>query len=92
MLFKKAAAPATPRKRQGQRRKEKKESRVVRYFKEVRAEIRKVVWPSRKATTNLTLIVLGVTAAMSAALGLIDWVFAQVVHLDHWLAVMGLRY
>jgi len=26
----------------------------------------------------LTLIVLGVTAAMSAALGLIDWLFAKL--------------
>jgi len=77
MLFKKAAAPATPEKDKG-KDKEKKESRIVRYFKEVRAEIRKVVWPSRKTTTNLTLIVLGVTAAMSAALGLIDWLFAKL--------------
>jgi preprotein translocase subunit SecE len=77
MLFKKAASTATPEKDKG-KEKEKKESRIIRYFKEVRAEIRKVVWPSRKTTTNLTLIVLGVTAAMSAALGFIDWVFAKL--------------
>jgi preprotein translocase subunit SecE len=77
MLFKKAASTATPEKDKG-KEKEKKESRIIRYFKEVRAEIRKVVWPSRKTTTNLTLIVLGVTAAMSAFLGFVDWVFAKL--------------
>lgn len=79
MLFKKASAPTTPERDKGkEKEKEKKESRIVRYFKEVRAEIRKVVWPSRKTTMNLTLIVLGVTAVMSATLGLIDWLFAQL--------------
>jgi preprotein translocase subunit SecE len=56
----------------------KREYRIVRYFKEVRTEIQKVVWPSRKNATNLTLIVLGVTATMSVALGLIDWLFAKL--------------
>ena len=56
----------------------KRENRVVRYFKEVRAEIRKVTWPSRREATNLTLIVLGVTAAASVFMGLVDWVFAQL--------------
>ena len=77
MLFKKTAAAATTEKDKG-KEKEKKENRIVRYFKEVRAEVRKVVWPSRKTTVNLTLIVLGVTASMSAALGFIDWAFAKL--------------
>ena len=56
----------------------KKEYRIVRYFKEVRAELRRVVWPSRQTTVRLTSIVFGVTVAMSLALGLIDWIFTQV--------------
>ena len=52
--------------------------RIVRYLKEVRAEIGKVTWPSRKTTLNLTGIVLGVTVAMSIALGVIDWVFSKL--------------
>ncbi len=54
---------------------------VKRYFREVRGEINKVVWPTRRAATNLTLIVLAVTVVMSAALGLIDWVFSQLFSL-----------
>ncbi len=56
----------------------KKEYRIVRYFKEVRAEIRKVVWPSRREAANLTAIVLAVTVTMSALLGVIDWIFTQL--------------
>ena len=58
--------------------KTKKEYRLVRYFKEVRAELRRVVWPSRKTTIRLTSIVFAVTTGMSVALGLIDWVFASL--------------
>lgn len=54
---------------------------VVRYFKETRAEIRKVNWPTRPEATNLTLIVLAVTVAMAAFLGAVDWIFANIVRL-----------
>jgi preprotein translocase subunit SecE len=69
MVAKKAVAPV------------KQKSRLLRYFDDVKAEVRKVVWPSRRQTLNLTAIVLGVTAAMSVFLGAIDWIFAQVVRL-----------
>jgi preprotein translocase subunit SecE len=54
-----------------------KENRIVKYFRETRAEIGKVSWPSRQEVTHLTLIVLGVTVSMSIALGLVDWLFTQ---------------
>ncbi len=53
-------------------------SGIVRYLKEVRAEVRKIVWPSRPVTINLTLIVLAVTVFMSILLGLIDWIFTKL--------------
>jgi len=56
----------------------KSENRIVRYFKEVRAEIRRVTWPTRRVATNLTLIVLSVTLAASVAMGVVDWLFAQL--------------
>ena len=56
----------------------KTENRLVHYYREVRAEIRRVTWPSRRVATNLTLIVLGVTLAASVAMGVVDWVFAQI--------------
>jgi preprotein translocase subunit SecE len=59
----------------------KQDNRLVRYFKETRTEVRKVVWPTRRQATNLTLIVLGVTMAMSVFLGVLDYVFQRALDL-----------
>ena len=61
------------RKTKGGRRKE---NAVVRYFRQTWAELKKVQWPSRDEGRNMTLIVLAVTVAMSAFLGLVDWLAA----------------
>ncbi len=55
--------------------------RIVEYFKDTRGELRKVTWPTRKAATNLTLIVLGVTVAMAIFLGAIDLLSATLIRL-----------
>jgi len=52
---------------------------IVRYFRETRGELRKVTWPTREESWRLTLIVLGVTAAMSVFLGLLDFIFSNGV-------------
>ncbi|MGQ9459136.1 MAG: preprotein translocase subunit SecE [Anaerolineae bacterium] len=57
---------------------EKRENRIVRYFKETRAELRKVTWPTRQEALNLTGIVLAVTIFMAALLGLLDFLFAKL--------------
>lgn len=56
----------------------KEDNAVVKYFKETRAELRKVVWPTRDETKNLTIIVVSVTVAMAVFLGLLDYIF-QIV-------------
>lgn len=57
---------------------EKRENRIVQYFKETRAELRKVTWPTRQEALNLTAIVLAVTVFMAALLGLLDFLFAKL--------------
>ncbi len=37
-------------------------SRVITYLEEVRSELRKVVWPKREESINLTVVVLVVMA------------------------------
>jgi preprotein translocase subunit SecE len=54
-----------------------KDNAIVSYFKETKAELQKVVWPSRDQVINLTLIVLAVTASMSLAFGLVDYLFTR---------------
>ena len=49
----------------------KPDNRYKRYFKETRAEVRKVHWPTRKEARGLTIVVLAVTIAMTIFLGVI---------------------
>jgi len=58
-----------------------KENVIVRYFKETRAELRKVSWPTRQQAINLTLIVIAVTFSMAVLLGIIDYLFTQLFSL-----------
>ncbi len=51
---------------------------IVRYYRETVGELKKVTWPTRREAINLTVIVLGVTFAMSAFLGLLDVLFNRL--------------
>ena len=65
---------------------------VIQYLKETRAELRKVTWPSRKEAWNLTLVVVGVTVAMSAILGSADSLFSQIMRglvAGSWVGIVG---
>lgn len=55
--------------------------RVRRYFEQTRSELKKVAWPARDETTNLTGIVLAVTIAMAIILGSVDTLFASLFRL-----------
>lgn len=59
----------------------RKENRIVEYFRETRAELRKVVWPTREEATNLTIIVVSTIVAMSIFFGAIDYLLSQTVRL-----------
>lgn len=45
---------------------------LVSYLKESREELKKVAWPSWKDTRNNTLLVIGISVAVAAFLGLAD--------------------
>jgi preprotein translocase subunit SecE len=57
----------------------KRSNPVFRYFRETFVELRKVNWPTRQEATQLTIIVLIVVGLMSALLGFLDFVFAQLI-------------
>lgn len=50
-------------------------TRLVHYFEDVLAELRKVTWPTREQALRLTYIVLIVTAVTAVILGLVSYVF-----------------
>jgi preprotein translocase subunit SecE len=74
----------------------KQDNRMVRYFKETRAELRKVHWPTRNEARNLTIIVLAVTTAMTIFLGVVLdpvalWLFRGIlVERDTLRILLGL--
>lgn len=52
--------------------KGKKKGGVKQYFKELKSELKKVVWPTRKQVQNNTGVVLAVMAAMGIFLFAVD--------------------
>lgn len=55
-----------------------KEPGLVRFTKDEVSEVKKVEWPSRKDTRNLTIVVLSLTAIMAVALGGLDLLLTLV--------------
>ena len=53
----------------------KKQNRIVRFFKEVKSEMKKVVWPSRKQLVNNTLIVIAVVIIIGIIIAIFDTIF-----------------
>jgi len=51
------------------------------YFRDVRSELRKVVWPSREEATKLTAVVIGLSVIVGLYLGLLDLIFSELVRL-----------
>ncbi len=49
--------------------------RIKNYFKEVKVEMSKVKWPTKNQTINYTLVVIGVSIAVAAFLGALDYFF-----------------
>jgi len=52
--------------------------RIVKYFRETRAELKKVTWPTRKEALRLTGIVLATTIGFALFLGVMDWVLSRL--------------
>lgn len=42
------------------------------------AELKKVTWPDKETTKNLTLVVIGISAVLGVLLGGLDWIMQQI--------------
>jgi preprotein translocase subunit SecE len=65
--------------RQSDRDKPKQPNAIARWWRETLGEMRKVSWPTIQETQRLTGIVLIVMFAMSAILGLLDFLFSKII-------------
>ena len=55
--------------------KAKKGNKIVAFFKEVKSEMKKVVWPSKKQIINNTLIVFACVAVIGVFIWVLDLIF-----------------
>jgi preprotein translocase subunit SecE len=59
--------------------KEPRENGIVRTFREVRSEMKKVVWPTREETIRLTIVVIAISAVISVILFVSDAIFLYII-------------
>jgi preprotein translocase subunit SecE len=54
-------------------------AKITEFLREVRVELKKVTWPSRKETMASTVVVL-ITVIISAIyLGLVDYILSKII-------------
>jgi preprotein translocase subunit SecE len=56
-----------------------KESKIIRYFKGVKAEFRKIIWPDRDTMLKQLAAVLIVTVILGALIALLDFGFQNLI-------------
>lgn len=61
--------------------KTKTTSKISTYIKGVKAELKKVNWPTKKELTNYTIVVFATTAALTLIIWGLDLVFQNLVSL-----------
>ncbi len=52
---------------------------ITNYFKDVRAEMKHVSWPTRRLTAVYTAVVVAISLATAAYLGALDFIFRAVI-------------
>ena len=55
-------------------------SKIDTFLKEVKVEMKKVNWPTKKETLRYTLIVIGVSLVVALYLGGIDAIFTSLLN------------
>ncbi len=53
--------------------------RIKRFFKDIKGEIKKVVWPDKQRITNNTIIVIGVVLISAVFVGCFDIITSYLV-------------
>ena len=53
--------------------------RIARYFREMKSELKKVVWPTRQQLIRNTVVVILVVLVVGVLIWLFDWLAAAVI-------------
>jgi len=83
---KQPAAPPTPdrskpRQAAGAANEKSRTGRLAGSIRNVISELRKVTWPTREETRNLTIVVVGISAVIGISLGLLDFLLVTLYNL-----------
>jgi preprotein translocase subunit SecE len=57
-----------------------KSQSIGKYFKNVKAELKKVIWPNKKDLISYTTVVLTTCVVVSVGIWLVDTVFGKALH------------
>ena len=63
--------------------------RVKTFFTEVLVEGKKVDWPSRQQTIRFTAVVISISIAVAAFLGILDFLFVKILGKFVWQSLRG---
>jgi preprotein translocase subunit SecE len=69
----------TPEK--SKKSEKKKPNKLAKWFKDLKSEFKKVVWPSKKTVVNNTAVVLAVVVFSAVVVGLLDAGFLKLMNL-----------
>lgn len=73
-----SGSPAATKRDRGEP-KQSLPKRIVRYLREVVAELRKVIWPTRKQMVTYTIVVIVFVIFMVSLVALLDWGFGKAM-------------
>lgn len=53
--------------------------KIIDYFKNVKNELKKVSWPTRKEAFHLTIVVIGLSIIFAIFVGILDLLFTFLI-------------
>ena len=76
-----AAAPAKEDAKKSAPKKDKVplKDRIVKFFRDYKAELKKIVWCSRKQTLNNSILVFAAIIVLGAVIALLDFGFGKAI-------------
>ena len=81
MSEKKAVAKTTDKKAVAKKTEGKKKFNIVKTFKDMWAEIKKVTWPSKKELVRQSTVVIVFVLLLTVIVGLMDWGLSALLKL-----------
>ena len=78
---KRSSKTAQAKQRAQARSGQKQGFSMMKFLRDVRVELSKVTWPTRSELLMSTVVVLIAVAIAGVYTGVLDWVFAHLIHL-----------